>query len=173
MPRLTKKDWERARAQYEVEGVSLRQIANEYDVDPSAVSRRSAAEGWEQGKSQHIVNAKVEALSNLAAIEEEKSLLPIESQRLVDILARKELEAQDIGADLKKAILSKSKTMLAEVTEPHHVLTLAKTHSELLKQPAPQNQIAVVNGGGQDKQDSGPKLELVLNQPPDGGRTRK
>lgn len=113
---------------------------------------------------------KANAIREIARIEDEKSQYPLEHQRLIDNLARKELEACDIGADLKKAILAKSKSMLNVVDEPHHLLTLAKTHSELLRQPQAQTQVAVINGGQDQQKDTGPKLELVLNQAPDRAR---
>lgn len=172
MPRLTKEDWAVVRARYEVEGCSLYVLAKDYDITISALSRRASKDSWEQGKSRSLVDKKVEAIAMLADVEEEKSTLLPESRRLVDHLARKELEAQDIGADLKKAILAKSKTILQIVDEPSQLLTLAKTHSELLKQSTPQNQIAVVNGGGNNEKPDGPKLELILNPPPDGRRTK-
>ena len=172
MPRLNAEEWEMIRAKYEVQGSTVSALAKEFGINHAGIIRRAKTEGWRQGEYHKVTEEKINAVKELVRVEDEKSQLPNKHQYLIDRIAQKELEAQDIGADLKAAILSKSRDMLAKVTEPHHVLTLAKTHSELLKQPTPQNQIAVVNGGGgndNNKQD-GPKLELVLNPPPDGRR---
>lgn len=170
MPRLTKTEWEVIQAKYEVEGQSLNSLAKEYDVHHSALSRRAKERGWKVAGCRNVAMDKANAIREIARIEDEKSQYPLEHQRLIDNLARKELEACDIGADLKKAILAKSKSMLNVVDEPHHLLTLAKTHSELLRQPQAQTQVAVINGGDQQQKDTGPKLELVLNQPPERAR---
>ena len=50
MARLTPEQWERARAEYEVRGVSLGDVAKRFGVATSSVSRRARAEGWMQGK---------------------------------------------------------------------------------------------------------------------------
>lgn len=170
MPRLTQGDWDDIRARYEVAGESVSSLAKEFDINHAAISRRAKAEGWKQAGYHEVTTRKVNAVKEIAKIEEEKSQLPIKHQRLIDNLSRKELEAQDIGADLKAAILLKSKDLLSNVTESHQVLTLAKTHSELLRQPQAQTQVAVINGGQDQQKDTGPKLELVLNQPPDRAR---
>ena len=49
MARLKAEQWEQARAEYEVRGVSLGDIARSLKVATSSVSRRAKAEGWTQG----------------------------------------------------------------------------------------------------------------------------
>lgn len=50
MARLTPEQWEQARAEYEVRGVSLGDIARRFGVSQQAASKRARKEGWKQGK---------------------------------------------------------------------------------------------------------------------------
>ena len=56
MARLTPEQWERARAEYEVRGVSLGDVAKRFGVATSSVSRRARAEGGMQGKMQDLAS---------------------------------------------------------------------------------------------------------------------
>ena len=62
MARLKPEQWEQARAEYEVRGVSLGDVAKSFDVATSSVSRRARAEGWVQGKMQDLAERKVAAV---------------------------------------------------------------------------------------------------------------
>lgn len=50
MARLTPEQWEQARAEYEVRGVSLGDIARRFGVSQQAASKRARKEGWKQGE---------------------------------------------------------------------------------------------------------------------------
>jgi hypothetical protein len=45
MPRLTAKQWEQARAEYEVRGIGLRETSRAFGVSVAAVSKKAKAEG--------------------------------------------------------------------------------------------------------------------------------
>lgn len=45
MARLTDRQWEQARAEYEVRGISLGEVAKSFGVATSSVSRKAKAEG--------------------------------------------------------------------------------------------------------------------------------
>ena len=55
MARLTSEQWEQARAEYEVRGVSLGEVARRFGVSQQAASKRARKEGWKQGKSCGVV----------------------------------------------------------------------------------------------------------------------
>ena len=69
MARLKAEQWEQARAEYEVRGVSLGDIARSLKVATSSVSRRAKAEGWTQGRMQGLVGRKVAAIKELSEVE--------------------------------------------------------------------------------------------------------
>ena len=167
MPRLTPADWKHIRARYEVEGESQNSLAKEFGIHVSAVNRRAAKEGWEQAKYQNMSKDKANAIATIARIDEEKSKLPVETQKAIDFLARRELELQDISVDFRRSLLSKGKALIAACTDPGDLLTLAKAHSETVRpsatSPSTVNQIAIGDVGGKGEAKGGPSLEVVLN----------
>ena len=71
MGRLTQEQWERARADYEVKGESMSAISREFGIDIAAISRKAKKEAWSQGKSQALVEKKINSIKQLAEIESE------------------------------------------------------------------------------------------------------
>lgn len=84
MARLTEQQWELARADYEVRGVSIRQIAKEYDVAPSTISRRANKDGWVEGKTQHLVERKVNAVRELQDTQQQMQHLNATQIAVID-----------------------------------------------------------------------------------------
>lgn len=80
MARLSAEQWEQARAEYEVRGVSLGEVAKAFGVATSSVSRRARAEGWTQGKMQDLVERKVAAAKEMQAVETQMQELPLRFQ---------------------------------------------------------------------------------------------
>lgn len=76
MARLSVEQWERARAEYEVRGVSLGEVAKAFGLATSSVSRRARAEGWTQGKMQDLIERKVAAAKEMQAVETQMQDLP-------------------------------------------------------------------------------------------------
>ena len=169
MPRLTPTDWKHIRARYEVDGEMPSALAKEFGIHVSALTRRMKAEGWEQGKYRPMSTEKANAIATIAKIDEFKSTLPIETQKAIDYLARRELELQDISVDFRRALLAKGKALIDGCTDPGDLLTLAKAHSETVRptgaQPSTVNQIAIgdVTGKGGEPAKGGPGLNVILN----------
>ena len=94
MARLDSERWERARADYEVRGLSLGDIARKYAVATSSVSRRARAEGWTQGKMQGLVDRKVAAVKEMEAVETQTQELPLRYQLTLQEVVRERLETE-------------------------------------------------------------------------------
>ena len=71
MARLTPELWAMARADYEIRGLSVTDLAKKYGCAKSAVSMRSKTDGWQAGKTEQAVTEKVNALITLAQIEQQ------------------------------------------------------------------------------------------------------
>lgn len=159
MPRLTKEDWKHIRGRFEVNGESQNSLAKEFGVHVSAVNTRAKKEGWAtKGKHRSLAERKVETIKALIEIDDEKSKLPVETQKAVDVLARRELELQGISAEFRRALFSRGRALLDAVCDPNDLLTLARVHSEITRTPtAPStvNQIAI-GDVGKGARDAGP-----------------
>ena len=94
MARLTADQWEQARAEYEVRGVSLGDVAKRFGVATSSVSRRARAEGWIQGKMQELAERKVAAVKELAAVETQTQDLPLRFQHTLQSVVQERLQAE-------------------------------------------------------------------------------
>ena len=71
MARLSAEQWAMARADYEIRGLSVTEIARQYGCAKSAVSMRAKADGWQAGKTEQAVADKSKAIMQLARIEQE------------------------------------------------------------------------------------------------------
>lgn len=118
MARLTPEQWEQARAEYEVRGVSLGVIAEYFGVSDVAVGKRARKEGWTKGKSSDIVEKKVNAIKLLYDIERQSSDLPQTFRTTIDDVVRERLEADHLLAQLDKALMLKAHAILAKVELP-------------------------------------------------------
>lgn len=107
MARLSATQWEKARAEYEVRGISLGAVAELFGVDRAAVSRRAKKESWVQGKNHGVVEKKVTALKALAEADEESHALPVTFQHTVETVVRERLQAEGMLASLDVALASR------------------------------------------------------------------
>ena len=71
MARLTPELWAMARADYEIRGLSVAELAKKYGCAKSAVSMRAKADGWQAGKTEQAVTEKANAIITLAQIEQQ------------------------------------------------------------------------------------------------------
>lgn len=99
MARLNKEQWEVARADFEVRGLSMRDIATKYNVNASTVSRRASKEGWTEGKAQHIVSKKFNAIKDLEETQQEMQQLNATQQVAVDAEVAQRLLHEKIFTD--------------------------------------------------------------------------
>lgn len=71
MARLSAEQWAMARADFEIRGLSVTEIARQYGCAKSAVSMRAKADGWQAGKTEQAVADKSNAIMQLARVEQE------------------------------------------------------------------------------------------------------
>ena len=134
MARLTPEQWEQARAEYEVRGLSLGEVAGRFAVATSSVSRRAKAEGWVQGKMQDLAERKASALNELAHIETQTQDLPLHFQATLDDVVRERLEAEHMLVQLDKALMLKAHAILARVELPEEWETMTRGRRNLAPQ---------------------------------------
>lgn len=170
MARLTADQWEQARADYEVRGVSLGDVAKRQSVATSSVSRRARAEGWVQGKMQDLAERKVAAVKALAEVETQTQDLSLRFQHTLQSVVQERLQAEGMLASLDVALATKAITLASQATSAADIETLSRARKNLAPaQQAPAQQTTVtVNQQAQ----AGAAAEAVSTPPapptPDG-----
>lgn len=71
MARLTPEQWLAAKADFEIAGLSVSEIARKYNVAKSSVSDKAKAQGWEPNKTERSVSEKSNAIIALAKVNQE------------------------------------------------------------------------------------------------------
>ena len=132
--RLTSEQWEQARAEYEVRGLSLGEVARRFGVSDVAVGKRAKKGGWAQGKSLGLAEKKVSAIKELYAIEQESSDLPQTFRTTLDDVVRERLESEHLLARLDKALMLKAHAILARVERPEEWETMTRGRRNLAPQ---------------------------------------
>lgn len=84
MARLTQEQWEQARADYEIGGLSQAEIVSKYGVSKSTVSERVKKEGWQEGKTELTEQVKTRAIIDLLKTEQQTELLTRTEQAVFD-----------------------------------------------------------------------------------------
>ena len=138
MARLTPEQWERARAEYEVRGVSLGDVAKRFGVATSSVSRRARAEGWMQGKMQDLAERKVAAVKALAEVETQTQDLPLRFQHTLQSVVKERLQAEGMLASLDVALATTAIALANQATKADELETLSRARKNL----APAQQAA-------------------------------
>ena len=113
MARLTSEQWEQARAEYEVRGVSLGEVARRFGVSQQAASKRARKEGWKQGKSCGQVTT---------------------FRSTIDDVVRERLEADHLFAQFDKALILKAHAVLSKVELPEEWETMTRGRRNLAPQ---------------------------------------
>lgn len=151
MARLTDSQWEIARADYEVRGISIRQIAKEYDVAPSTVSRRAKKEGWVEGKAQHLVERKVKAVIELQDTQQQMQHLNATQLAVVDneVERRLRLEQRFTESALRNQELADQMlNSCVEMKEIKAHADLTAKNKETILGRQPDTAIQINNGDG-------------------------
>lgn len=142
MPRLNQQRWEQARADYEVKGISLREVARRHGVAESAVRKRAKSEGWIQGKSAHLVEKKVNAVKALAEYGLESAQLSRTYQHTIETVARERLQAEGALAEFDLALAQKGQELLQNASTPEDYELIARGRKHLAPQ-TPKNEVKV------------------------------
>ena len=94
MARLSEDQWQAAKAEYEVRGISLGDVAKKFGVNVSSVSRRAKSDGWVQGQMQELANRKVAAVKEMAAVEMQTQELPLRTRHTLQTVVQERLQAE-------------------------------------------------------------------------------
>lgn len=163
MARLTAERWEQARAEYEVRGVSLGDVAKRFGVDRAAVSRRAKKEGWARGKSHGVVEKKVMAIKALAEADAESHALPVTFQHTVDSVVQERLQAEGLLASLDVALAFKGAALVNAVDTPEQWVMMTRGRRNLA--PAREAQQTTVNVNQQAQAGAGVAFPPAAPQP--------
>lgn len=149
LSKLSLETWEQARAEYEVRGLSLGEIAKKFSVDRAAISRRAKTEGWVRGKNHGIVEKKLNAIKSLAEVNEESHALPMTFQATVEQVVQERLRAEGLLQSLSVALLEKGLELARQVRVAQDWESMTRGHKNLqpqaLGQPAGQPAGQTVN----------------------------
>ena len=143
MARLSAEQWEQARAEYEVRGVSLGEVAKAFGVATSSVSRRARAEGWTQGKMQDLVERKVAAAKEMQAVETQMQELPLRTEgaalnfaRAVAMKGTAMTKTAESPAELE--LLSRAaRNVMPQVDKGEHTTVNVQQHAQAQAAAAP------------------------------------
>lgn len=151
MARLTKEEWEQARAEYEVRGASLGEISRKFGVSKTAVRKKVSEEDWAQGKSSHLVKRKVAAIKEITAVTEESSHLPETFRHTLETMVQEELQAQGIMATARITLATRVIDLAKKAQTPEAIETLSRAHKNL-SPPVSKDASTTVNVNQQQAQ---------------------
>lgn len=145
MARLNDEQWEKARAEYEVRGVSLGEVAKLFGVATSSVSRRARAEGWTQGKMQDLVERKVAAAKEIHAVETQMQEMPLRFRMTFDDAVQERLNAEGLLARLDATLAHRGALMAQAAATPQELELLSRVSRNIRPQAerAPQTTVNV------------------------------
>ena len=140
MAKLTPKQWELAKQDYEVHGLSYSELVEKYGMSKGSISKRAKDECWQQGKNEHLIQKKVSVIKELQKTEQQiEQLEPVVQKSIeqeVSIrLARENLFIDSALRNQKKA--NEMLEMAAELSEinQHSQITARNKETVLGKQP--------------------------------------
>jgi hypothetical protein len=148
MPRLTPELWEKARAEYEVRGVSLGEIGKLFGVATSSISRKAKADGWIQGKLQDLVEREVAATKAFVEVKTQTQELSLRFQHTINSVVEERLQAEGLLASLDVALAVKGAALVKKVATPEDWLTMTRGRRNL----APADKGVSVNVSQQQAQ---------------------
>lgn len=167
MGRLTAAQWEQARADYEVRGISLGDVARTFGVATSSVSRKAKAEGWIQGRLQEVVDKKVAAVKEIAQIETQTQDLPLRMRHTIQSVVEERLQAEGMIAGWDVALAVKGIELARTATSAQELETLARARRHLDPHPrgaAPAMQSTAVIVNQQTQATAG--AAVAITEPP-------
>jgi len=136
MPRLSRDDWEKIRAEREA-GLSFGRLASRYGVDKAAIVRRAKAEGWGNGADvAELVRRKACArLTGADTTDHQKRAAAIDlaAELAADVIRRHQAEAEQVRELFWRGLeASRAAETLDEKRLAFETLKAAKISSETL-----------------------------------------
>lgn len=140
MAKLTPKQWELAKQDYEIHGLSYSELVEKYGMSKGSISKRAKDECWKQGKNEHLIQKKVSVIKELQETEQQIGQLEPVVQKSIEHevsirLARENLFIDSALRNQKKA--NEMLDMAAELSEinQHSQITARNKETVLGKQP--------------------------------------
>lgn len=173
MAKLTPETWKLAKADYEVAGLSIREIAKKYDVNASTVSRQAKKEDWQQGKTQHLVEKRVNVFKELHETQQQMQHFDAPTQQAINYevsarLAKENFFDDSIIRNQKLANLflerleDNEELLDLDDLNKHSQITARNRDAALGKQP--ETAIQINNQVDTGIQPLTPELARVINQ---------
>lgn len=170
MSRLTAEQWEQARAEYEVRGLSLGEIARRFGISDVAVGKRARKEHWEQGKSSELIDKKVKAIKELYEVEQKSSDLPRTFRTTLEDVVRERVETEFALARFDQALIRRGLELLQGVEEPAQwelltrgrrnlhpdrerqgtTVNVSQQQAQQVRQLSPKEALAEIRGNGDE-----------------------
>jgi len=162
MPKLSRDDWEKIRAEREA-GLSFGLLASRYGIDKAAIVRRAKAEGWGDGTDvAELVRRKaMEQVTGTAITDPEKKAAAIDAaaELAADVIRRHQAEAEQVRELFWRGLeASRAAETLDEKRLAFETLKAAKISSETLANLQRMERISY----GLD--DHGGKTEIVIER---------
>ena len=162
MPKLSRDDWEKIRAEREA-GLSFGLLASRYGIDKAAIVRRAKAEGWGDGTDvAELVRRKaMEQVTGTAITDPEKKAAAIDlaAELAADVIRRHQAEAEQVRELFWRGLeASRAAETLDEKRLAFETLKAAKISSETVLNLQRLERISY----GLD--DHGGKTEIVIER---------
>ena len=162
MPKLSRDDWEKIRAEREA-GLSFGLLASRYGIDKAAIVRRAKAEGWGDGTDvAELVRRKaMEQVTGTAITDPEKKAAAIDraAELAADVIRRHQAEAEQVRELFWRGLeASQAAETLDEKRLAFETLKAAKISSETLANLQRMERVSY----GLD--DHGGKTEIVIER---------
>jgi len=162
MPKLSRDDWEKIRAEREA-GLSFGLLASRYGIDKAAIVRRAKAEGWGDGTDvAELVRRKaMEQVTGTAITDPEKKAAAIDraAELAADVIRRHQAEAEQVRELFWRGLeASRTAETLDEKRLAFETLKAAKISSETLANLQRMERVSY----GLD--DHGGKTEIIIER---------
>ena len=162
MARLTKAQWEEAKALFEIDGQNMSQIARAFGVSEAAVRQKAKAEVWKKGKTSNLIAQKVASEKEIQRLENETSKLTVIEKKHLDKNVDERLREEGLRSNFHCELYQKGRQILKNVETPSDWKTMTSGAKDL----NPQKDTGTTVNVGQQAIFISPKaaMEQVLGQ---------
>ena len=166
MPRLSNELWEKAKADYEIRGMGVRDIARQYGVSPSAVSLRVKTHNWKQSKTEHLISRKVNAIKEINDVTEQtaQQKLTLIERYAFDKEVDERLQLDGMRRSFHAKLYAKGELLLSKVDNVNDWKLLASGAKDLAPQVAAQTNVSIQQAQTQGQQLQQKTPEEICNE---------
>ena len=117
MARLTKAQWQEIKIAYEVDKLTFSELAEQFGVNKSNVSRKAKKEEWNQQETQQLIDASVRNRKETALLRKKTQLLNATEQRAINLKVEHQLEMEEIYNSFEKQLMGKAAKFMNTIDE--------------------------------------------------------